>query len=195
MGVGGGSQWGRVVEGQIRWTRGAWSLGAGVQSTSSEEAFSSISYEGPDGSFASQSDYDVSTLGFFLEPRFVLAVFSDRFGLYVFGRGAMSRISENESGTRPAGQVLTGCCDTFTPFPPSPEAYSLEVTRTSFAASGGPGLLIRLTSHVNLDLGVTAGFNSWGEADPRVEPDFTGWNPGSRRAVLGGWVGLVIGIG
>ena len=182
-----GSQggWDPSVEGQIRWTGGAWSFGVGVQSTStsrgeketipSSEGFVSVSLF---------SDYDASTLGFFIEPRFVVAVFADRFGLYVFSRVAVSRISEKESGTR-LGETA----------PQEAEAYSIEGARTGLAAYVGPGLLVRLTSHVNLDLGLTAGFSSWGEPDPRVEPDFTGWNSSKSWYVLGGWVGLVIGIG
>ena len=121
----------------------------------------------------------------------MVAVFADRFGLYFFSRVAASRISEKESGIRPGEQELIGCC----PANPPAEAYSIEgVTRTSLGAYVGPGLLIRLTSHVNVDLGVTAGVAYWGEPDPRVEPDFTDWNSGKRFGVLGGWVGLVIGI-
>ncbi len=133
-----------------------------------------------------------ATLGFFLEPRFVVGVYADRVGLYVFTWVAVSRISETEAGTRSVELEFVGIPLNV---PTQPEAYSVDVTRTSLAAYVRPGLLIRLTSHVNLDLGLTPGFSSWGEPDPRVEPDFTGWNSTKSWYVLGGWVGLVIGIG
>ena len=162
------------VEGQIRWTRGAWSFGAGVQYTSKRVE---------DATYDSQHhfDYEMNWLGLFLEPKFVVLVFGNRFGLYVSGRVAVSRMTDAEVGTRgvfdPSSQSVT------------PEAYSAEVTRTGLATLIGPGLLIRLTSHVNLDLGITGGFAAWGEVDVEMQtihPD---------NKTYGVWVGLVIGIG
>ena len=193
-------RWETGVEAQIRWTRGAWSLGAGVQSTSNEQKGTFPTSEGPDGlpgtsdDFDSQWDFDASTLGLFLEPRFVVGVFADRVGLYVVTRMTLARMTENESGTRPETNqmgVPTG----------QEETYSVEGTRTSFAAYAGPGLLIRLTSHVNLDLGVTGGYAWWGgEPEGELGPDlvdlFIGESLASKSFfTFGIWVGLAIGIG
>jgi len=92
----GGEFWEKGVEGQIRWTRGAWSLGAGVQFTSGEwiNSFSSA--------------YDASTLGFFLEPRVVVGVLGSRVGLYIFGRMSFARISEKEFGPSNGGFSVEG---------------------------------------------------------------------------------------
>ena len=118
----------------------------------------------------------------------MFVVFGDRFGLYVHSRVAMSRITENETGTRSG----TG----------GTEAYSVEgITRTGFAAYVGPGLLIRLTSHVNLDLGVSAGYVRWGEPDTGLGPgqdlrtEFIPDDGPDLEGAIGFWVGLVIGIG
>ena len=178
--------WDRSMEGQIRWTRGAWSFGSGVQSTTYKQT----------GNFSGQGifDYDASTLGIFLEPKFVVTVFADRFGLYVFGRMTLARITENESGTRPELVELPGGGHTDTG---QLEAYSVDETRTSLAAFAGPGLLIRLTSYVNLDLGVTGGFAYWGQPDTglRAGVDVQTISSGAQgNFVIGVWAGLVIGI-
>ena len=79
--------------------------------------------------------------------------------------------------------------------PTQPEAYSVDVTRTGFGGYLGPGLLVRLTSRVNLDMGLTAGFGSLGKPKPRVEPGITVENSVKYWYALGTWVGIVIGIG
>ena len=93
----------------MRWTRGAWSFGAGVQYTANREDHrrgSELSpsdfLEGLGGDPIANIafDYDVSTLGLFLEPKFVVLVFMDRFGLYVSGRVAVFRNTESLLGTR-----------------------------------------------------------------------------------------------
>lgn len=174
--------WDPGVEGQIRWTRSAWSLGAGVQFTSS----AGMQLLDRGNFFESHA----STLGFFLEPRYVVAVFGDRMGLYFFGRMTLARISEDVSGTRD----VVG--DDFM-FTGEQEAFSLEATVTGFEADLGPGLLIRLTSRVNVDLGFRVGFGTWGNPELMVEPQYDphGFDTGQHFWVLGGWVGLVIGIG
>ena len=160
------------VEGQIRWTRGAWSFGAGVQFTSNGDATSNMG-----GAF----DYDANTLGLFLEPKFVVLVFADRFGLYVSSRVAVSRMTESEVGTRQG--------------PPTgaPEAYSAEGTRTGFAAHLGLGLLIRLTPRVNVDLGGYWGVIQWGETDGALQTSSSPFF--LYNETYGAWVGLVVGIG
>ncbi len=190
------------VEGQIRWTRGAWSLGAGVQYTSHGEdnrqgselssPFDEFSGFGGDPIADVIYDYDVSTVGLFLEPKFVVLVFMDRFGLYVSGRVAVFRMTESALGTRqewdPVGgfQMMGGSR--------APEVYSAEGTRTGFGAYLGLGLLVRLTSRVNLDLGATGGGAQWGGSDFELNFDQHEIFP-PEQLTLGVWVGLVIGIG
>ena len=136
---------------------------------------------------ASESDtydfvYDVNTLRLFLEPKFVVLVFADRLGLYVSGRVAVSRMTEKEFGTRQEVDVNNQ------PIGPL-EAYSANGTRTGIAAFLSPGLLVRLTPRVNLDLGVSWGTAYWGDLQTELQTSA----PVSRT--YGAWVGLVIGIG
>ena len=199
----GESTWDWGVEGQIRWTRGAWSLGAGVQYTFDREDNRQGSELSPSDLLAGFGgvpianivyDYDVSTLGLFLEPKFVVLVFMDRFGLYVSGRVAVFRMTEDALGTRqefdPVGgfQMSGGLR--------APEVYSVEGARTGFGAGLGLGLLVRLTSRVNLDLGATGGRAQWGGSDflPNLDSSYgTPFSPGALTYAV--WVGLVIGIG
>ena len=139
------------------------------------------------------TDKDTSTFGLFLEPRFVFTVFWDRVGLYFLSGVAVSRISLNQSGTRE--ELEPGSSDVLSLGTGRLESFSFEATRTSLTAYGGPGLLIRLTSRVNLDLSGIWGFSLWGEPNPRVEPDYPQVNISGGGYTGGGRVGLVIGIG
>lgn len=161
-------EWGG--EGQVRWTRGAWSLGAGVRYT--------VSTENGEDNFGGSFEYHVSTFGLFLEPRFVFITLWGRFGFYLHARLGVTRISENASGTRPVRDQmgeLTGML----------EPFSDEGTAIAPEASFGPGILIALTSRVNLDLGGTVGYARWGE---RIQ-NRPGW-----YEFVGGRIGIVIGI-
>ena len=175
-------EWGG--EGQVRWTGEAWSLGVGVQYTHSQQNLNLIGFGGFEDPAFGSYDYGVSTLGLFLEPRFVFMAFADRFGLYLHGRVAVSRVSENESGQLPVFDMFGN--------PVALDPYTLEAN--SFIAPSaflGPGLLMRLNSRVNLDLGFTGGYAWWGDRT-RV-PDVS-----SRPKFffsMGGRVGIVIGIG
>ena len=184
------------VEGQIRWTRGAWSLGAGVQYTSDRDDNNVASELSENFNFVNANivfDYDLSTLGLFLEPKFVVLVFMDRFGLYASGRVAVLRMTESSLGTRqewdPVGgfQNMGGWR--------APEVYSTEGTRTGFGAYLGLGLLVRLTSRVNLDLGATGGGTKWGGSDFQTNFEYNETTFSDGKPTLGLWVGLVIGIG
>ena len=172
-----GDRWDWGGEGQVRWTRGAWSFGAGVQYTFGREK--------ADDEFTS-FDYHVSTLGIFLEPRFVFMVLADRFGLYVHARPAVSRISENESGTLRINDEFGTTIGL--------DPYSLEGTSMALSGYGGPGILVRLTSSMNLDLGGAVGYAWWKQRvqasdtrDSRTRPKWF--------FSKGAWIGLVIGMG
>ena len=118
----------------------------------------------------------------------MVMVFADRFGLYVHSRVTVSRMTESDSGGTPGVDPLSG----------QQVVYSVEGTRNGIAAYAGPGLLLRLTSRTNLDLGVTLGGAYWGEPDTGLGPEQnpSGWLRGPKDFfVVGMWVGLVIGIG
>ncbi len=162
-------EWGG--EGQVRWTRGSWSLGAGARYT--------VSMQNEEDGSAPSFEYHVSTLGLFLEPRLVFITFWNRFGLYIHARIGVTGISEKESGTSPVLDQMGAPTGILEPF-------SVEGTSIAPEANFGPGLLIRLTRRVNLDMGGTVGYARWGE---RVQGR-PGW-----YEFVGGRVGLVIGIG
>jgi len=105
---------------QVRYTPGAFSFGVGVQSTQHELTLAGTS-----------TTVLFRFNGFFFEPRYVIALGSDRVAPYLSARfmsiGATAQVLGDERETQGS------------------------------AISGGGGLLIRLASRVNLDLGVTAG--------------------------------------
>jgi hypothetical protein len=99
-------------EGQFRYTPAAvWSLGGGVQYSTHKSGGETITIS-----------------GFFLEPRYVVDVGSERVAPYIAGRLALLHEKATLSG---AGDVSSG----------------------GSAFGGGGGLLIRATSNINVDLG------------------------------------------
>jgi hypothetical protein len=151
------------VEVQLRYTPSALSLGAGVQYTQHGDSEAER-----DGHHA-----DVDLVGFFIEPRYVLDVGSDRAAPYISGRAAFGRFDVQVDFS--TGEVLT-------------------FDSNGLTLNGGGGVLIRLTPRVNLDLGLTLGFSRYqdttGYVDgtPYDQPGGSGLNAVAR-------VGLAIGIG
>lgn len=101
---------------QLRFNPSAFSIGLGFQTTTH-----------------SIENVDITFEGFFLEPRYVIAVGSERFALYLSARAM-----------------------TLTPTLEVSGVGSVEGDSGS-AIAGGGGLLVSLGSRVNLDLGATAG--------------------------------------
>jgi hypothetical protein len=107
-------------EAQIRLNPTAFSIGGGVESTYHERL----------------PGQDVTFLGGFLEPRYVLDIGSDDVVLYVSGRAALSQVKI--------------------------ETANLEATSTGYTLNGGGGILFRLNDRVNLDAGATLGYKDLG---------------------------------
>ena len=113
-------------EAQIRLNPSAFSIGAGA-----EQTFHEIS-----GGVAGR---DITFLGGFLEPRYVLDMGSDNAVLYLSARVALSQIKVQEG--------------------------TFESTGTGYTLNGGGGLLYRLGARVNLDAGATMGYKDLGVVD------------------------------
>jgi hypothetical protein len=140
------------VEGQVRYTPSAFSIGGGVQWTTH--------------SWTDQGDdSNLSLLGVFLEPRYVLPA-ADRIGPYLSARLALTRlklkIADEEVGTA-TGQTI----------------------------NGGGGILIAISPKMALDIGATFGYTNFGDLEHNGTP--TGLKTGSGTNLIGR-IGLAIGL-
>ena len=108
--------------------------------------------------------------GGFIEPRYVIIIGSNTFAPYIAARVSVLRQSYRAGG--------------------------FSGSTTGFTVNGGGGMLTRLSSRLNLELGVTYGYARFGEGEARdpvtglVVPFPNG--PGSNLLVR---AGLAIGIG
>ena len=126
---------GAGIELQARWNPSAFSIGAGFQATAHAGTFD---FEGTD------VDVDFSFTGFFVEPRYVIFVGSERAAPYVSAR--LMKLVLNMS---------------------LPEFEGAEDDFDALGWSAGGGLLVVLTPRLNLDLGLTVGSMTFdfGEGD------------------------------
>lgn len=108
-------------EAQIRLNPSAFSIGGGIENTFHKRL----------------TGQDMTFLGGFLEPRYVLDIGSDNAVMYVSGRVALSQVKI--------------------------ETANDEDTSTGYTLNGGGGLLFRLSDRVNLDAGATLGYKDLGE--------------------------------
>ena len=108
-------------EAQLRLNPSAFSIGAGVEQTFHKRL----------------SGEDMTLLGGFLEPRYVIDIGSNTAVLYLSGRVAISQVKFEQG--------------------------SLSATGTGYTLNGGGGLLFRLSDRVNLDAGATLGFKDLGD--------------------------------
>jgi hypothetical protein len=108
-------------EAQIRLNPSAFSIGGGIENTYHQRL----------------TGQDMTFLGGFLEPRYVLDIGSDNAVLYVSGRAALSQV-----------KITT---------------QNLEATSTGYTLNGGGGLLFRLNDRVNFDAGATLGYKDLGD--------------------------------
>jgi len=106
----------------------------------------------------------VTLLGGFFEPRYVVDVGSDAAAPYLAGRIAVSSISIEEGAS--------------------------SATATGFTLNGGGGVLVRMGSRTNLDLGASVGYKKLGEAD--LGNSVYDMGNGANLIVR---VGLAIGLG
>ena len=140
------------VEGQVRYTPSALSIGGGVQWTTHSWTDTG-------------EDSNLSLLGVFLEPRYVLPA-TDRIGPYLSARLAFTKlklkIASEEVGTA-TGQTI----------------------------NGGGGILVALTPKMALDIGATFGYTNFGDLENNGTP--TGLKTGSGTNLIAR-IGLAIGL-
>jgi hypothetical protein len=108
-------------EAQLRLNPSAFSIGGGIENTFHQRL----------------TGQDLTFLGGFLEPRYVIDIGSDDAALYVSGRAALSQV-----------KIKTAI---------------VEATSTGYTLNGGGGLLFRLSDRVNLDAGATLGYKDLGD--------------------------------
>jgi hypothetical protein len=162
---------GTGFEAQLRYTRGAWSLGLGYQATRHRYRYCALPTSS--GSCLANIAGRISGSGIFFEPRYVFDAGSDVFAPYVSGR--FSIVNQNSVGD---------------------PLYDFSVTGSS--ANGGGGLLFRVTPRVNFDVGATVGytrFTSYRAVDRQTGDEFSGSTNGTSGSNFVLRVGLAIGIG
>ena len=157
---------------QLRYTPGKWSFGAGVQQTIHD-----VSED------VSEVFDKVKLTGVFFEPRYVIDVGSSRYAPYLSGRFALSKMKFELQDA-----VL-------------PDGFSSDLSEpTGPTINGGGGILVRLGSRANLDLGVTFGYTKFKDIRLRINDD-SGTNVFDQTFEVGNGtnavfrVGLAFGLG
>ena len=121
-------------EAQIRYNPSAFSIGAGIQYTYHSVDLESIGITQPGLSINS------SLTGFFVEPRYVFDMGSDRAAPYISSRFSVSNLTLKAD--------LDG--------------ETAELTDTGLTINGGGGVLVRVNQRTNLDFGATFGYKRLG---------------------------------
>jgi hypothetical protein len=161
-------------EAQIRFTPSAFSIGGGFQfTTHGSDLFA--------GDPTVSSGFSFQLYGVFVEPRVVVPVESDVVAPYVSARLSVLR----ERGSVTAQDPTIG-------------EVEITASATGVLGNAGGGLLFALSRRVNLDLGVTVGYGTFGDLTVEVDGVEIDLGPvGGSRA--GGNVvfraGLAIGLG
>jgi hypothetical protein len=159
-------------EAQLRYTRGAWSVGLGYQLTRHRYRYCALP-AASGGSCLADIVGRISGSGIFFEPRYVFDAGSDVFAPYASGR--FSIVRQNNVGD---------------------PLYDFSVTGSS--ANGGGGLLFRMTPRINFDLGATIGytrFSSYRAVDRQTGEEFGGSTGGASGSNFVLRAGVAIGIG
>jgi hypothetical protein len=162
---------GTGFEAQVRYTRGAWSVGLGYQTTRHRYRYCAL--PASNGSCLANIVGRINGSGIFFEPRYVFDAGSDIFAPYVSGR--FSIVKQNDVGD---------------------PLFDFSVTGSS--ANGGGGLLVRLTPRINFDAGATVGytrFSRYRAVDRTTGAVFTGSPGGASGSNFVVRVGMAIGIG
>jgi hypothetical protein len=157
-------------EAQLRYTRGAWSLGVGYQMARHRYQYCWLPSNGDCLRFLRGR---ISGSGVFFEPRYVLDAGSDVFAPYLSGRFSLVR------------QTADGDPD-----------YDFSVSGSS--ANAGGGVLVRISPRVNFDAGGTLGytrFSSFRSVERRTGVVLTGAEGGTSGSNFVLRVGVAIGIG
>jgi hypothetical protein len=163
---------GTGLEAQLRYTRGAWSVGLGYQTTRHRYRYCALPAS-TGGSCLANISGRISGSGIFFEPRYVFDAGSDVFAPYVSGR--FSIVKQNNVGD---------------------PLFDFSVTGSS--ANGGGGLLFRVTPRINFDAGATVGytrFTSYQAVDRQTGAEFSGSTGGASGSNFVVRVGVAIGIG
>ncbi len=121
-------------EAQLRFNPSAFSIGAGIQYTYHGVDLESLGLAAPGFSINS------SLTGFFVEPRYVFDMGSDRAAPYLSSRFSVSNLTLKAE--------LQG--------------ETAELTDTGLTFNGGGGVLVRLNARSNLDFGATFGYKRLG---------------------------------
>jgi hypothetical protein len=162
---------GAGVEAQLRYTRGAWSVGLGYQGVRHRYRDCWLPLSG--GGCARVLPGRTTGSGIFFEPRYVFDAGSDVFAPYVSGRFSIVRQS-----------------DTSDP--------QIDFSVTGSSANGGGGVLFRLTPRVNFDAGATVGytrFSNYRTYDKQTGQVTTGSIGGAGGSNFVLRVGVAIGLG
>jgi hypothetical protein len=118
-------------------------------------------------------DANIKLVGFFFEPRYVINVGSGKWAPYLSARAALAQFDVRVNFTD--GDVLTFKSDGVT-------------------LNGGGGILVNLSSRVNLDFGATIGYSSYKDTDGDISgrPFVQEMGSGTNAVVR---LGLAIGLG
>jgi hypothetical protein len=170
------------TEAQLRYTPGVFSIGAGFQYTSHNAPSYLLVLD--DESRVDVTGVGVKLFGAFVEPRMVIPTGSDRVAPYLSARMSLLHYS-NAANWAFQGQ---------------PYAGKMSSNTSGLTANGGGGLLVRMTPRVNMDLGATYGFSSFGKYRIKVseqsgvssQQNTSKGGSGSNLVVR---VGLAVGIG
>ncbi len=162
---------GTGFEAQLRYTRGAWSVGLGYQITRHRYRYCALPASSGGGCLADIVGR-ISGSGIFFEPRYVFDAGSDVFAPYMSGRFSIVKQSN-------VGDPL----------------FDFSVTGSS--ANGGGGLLFRMTPRINFDAGATVGytrFSSYRAVDRETGAVLTGSTGGTSGSNFVLRIGAAIGI-
>jgi hypothetical protein len=158
-------------EAQLRYTRGAWSVGLGYQTTRHRYRYCGLPASG--GGCIVTIDGSINGAGIFFEPRYVFDAGSDVYAPYASGR--FSVVKQNSVGD---------------------PLFDFSVTGSS--ANGGGGVLFRLTPRINFDVGATVGytrFSRYRAVDRLTGAVLTGSPGGASGSNFVLRFGVAIGIG
>ena len=133
-------------EAQLRYNPSAFSIGGGIQYTTHSVDLDALGIQ--DQGF----DFSSSLVGFFVEPRYVFDMGSDRAAPYVSSRFSISNLTVKAE--------FMGA--------------SAEVTDTGITVNAGGGMLVRMGARSNLDLGATFGYKRLGAISSGTGDDSSG---------------------
>lgn len=160
---------GAGFEVQARWTPSLFSLGFGFQWTSHKQTLLN-----DDPNVLDQPNTTLN--GFFIEPRYVILVGSNTVAPYISGR--LSAVRQTTKARFLAVSQPT----------------TIKATANGVNFAGGGGLLFRMNSRVNLDVGATYGFSSFGEFVTEVDGQELNRLGSSTGQNLNVRLGLAIGL-